>query len=115
MHACLSPVTKSFATLVSSVFGFLTTRLTSDAKDFVIAKSHARQKQLLTEYLRTVVVYAFSEHKAKLYVTCILCIYTLIFGFYHAFGRSVIIMLRILNIGLVNRSVNVTEVYHRRV
>ena len=71
---------------------------------------------MLTGHLRTVEVYAFSEHKAKLYATCILCIYIhWIFGFHHAFGRSVIIMLRILNIGLVNRSVNVTEVYHRRV
>ena len=38
-----------------------------------------------------------------------------IFGFHHAFGKSVIIMPRILNIGLINCSVNVTEVYYRRV
>ena len=43
------------------------------------AQSHnARQKQLLTGYLRTVVIYAFSEHKTKLYATCILCMYLLI-------------------------------------
>ena len=79
MHAWLSPVTKSFASLVSSVFGFLTRRLTSDAKDFVIAKSHVRQKQMFTGHLRTVEVYAFSEHKATLYATCILCIHSLNF------------------------------------
>ena len=75
--------------------------LTRDAKDFVNTKSQAREKQLLTAYLHTVVVYALSE---------------LIFGFYHAFDRSVIIMLCILNVGLsANRFVNEAVVYHRRV
>ena len=66
MHAWLLVITKSFATLVGYLFGLLTTRLTSEA-DFVNAKtskSQAREKKLLTEYLRTVLVYVFSEHKA---------------------------------------------------
>ena len=53
-------------------------------------ESQAREKKLLTEYLRTVLVYVFSEHKAQLYAKCILCIYQLILGFYHSFGRRVI-------------------------
>ena len=83
---------------VSFVFGLLTTR---DAKDFVNTKSQARKKQLLTGHLHTVVVYALSE---------------LIFGFYHAFERSVIIMLCLLIVVLsVNRFVNEAVVYHGRV
>ena len=39
--------TKFFASLVSRIVGlFYTTRLTSDANDFVNAKSHAREKPL---------------------------------------------------------------------
>ena len=52
----------------------------------IIAWDHAREKQLLIGYIGTVVIYAFSEHKALHYATCIFCIYPLIFGFYHAFG-----------------------------
>ena len=66
MHAWLLAFTKSFTSLVSCVFGLLSTRLTSEA-DFVNAKtskSQARGKGLLTGYLRTVLVYEFSEHKA---------------------------------------------------
>ena len=40
-----------------------TETLATQAKDFVNAKTHAREKQLLTGFLRTVVVYAFSENK----------------------------------------------------
>ena len=40
-----------------------TETLATQAKDFVNAKRHAREKQPLTGFLRTVVVYAFSENK----------------------------------------------------
>ena len=66
MHAWLLVFTKSFASLVSCLYGLLTTRLKSEA-DFVNAKtskSQAREKKLLKEYVRTVLVYVFSEHKA---------------------------------------------------
>ena len=66
MHAWILAFTKSFASLVSCVFGLLSTRLISEA-DFVNAKtrkSQARGKKLLTQYLRTVLVYEFSEHNA---------------------------------------------------
>ena len=40
----------------------------------------------------------------------------MMFGFYHAVARSVIVMLCHLNIGLyVSHFVNVTVVYHRKV
>ena len=58
--------TKSFASLFSCLFGLLTTRLKSEA-DFVnvkTSKNQGREKKLLTEYLRTVLVNVFSEHKA---------------------------------------------------
>ena len=91
-------------------------QLTSDANYFVNAKSHAREKQLLTGCLYTVVVYQFSEHKAQLYSTCILCIHPLIIGFYHGSGKSLIIMMCLLNVGFISQSlnVNVTVVYHKR-
>ena len=66
MHAWLLVFTKSFASLVSCLYGLLTTRPKSEA-DFVNAKtskSQAREKKLLKEYVRTVLVYVFSEHKA---------------------------------------------------
>ena len=44
LHSWLLAFTKSFASLVSRVFGLLSTRLTSDANDFVNAKSHAGKK-----------------------------------------------------------------------
>ena len=97
-RAIRNPTKDFFESLVSCVFGLLTMQLTSDANYFVNAKSHAREKQLLTGCLYTVVVYQFSEHKAQLYSTCILCIHPLIIGFYHGSGKSLIIMMCLLNV-----------------
>ena len=36
----------------------------------------------------------------KLYAKCILCIYSLIFGFYHAFGKGMITILYLLHVSL---------------
>ena len=66
LHAWLLVFKKPFASLVSCLFGLLTTRLKSEA-DFANAKtskSQAREKKLLKEYLRTVLVDVLSEHKA---------------------------------------------------
>ena len=66
MHAWLLAFTKSFASLVSCVFVLLSTRLTSEEyfANAKTSKSQARGKKLLTRYLRTVLVYKFSENKA---------------------------------------------------
>ena len=58
--ACRLAFTKSLVSLVCRVVGFCwgvqnkpTTRLTSDANDFVNAKKHAREKPLLAGYFRS--------------------------------------------------------------
>ena len=60
------PFIRSVCSKSYCVFGLLSTRLTREA-DFVNAKtskSQARGKILLTRYLRTILVYEFSGHKA---------------------------------------------------
>ena len=80
LHAWLLPCTNSFASIVSCVFGLLTTRLKSGANDFLNAKSHARDKKLLiTKYLRTVMVYAFSGFNCTQHALFLL---STVLGFY---------------------------------
>ena len=66
-------------------------------------------------YLHTVAVYAITEHNVKAQLYTVLNIIHLFILVYHAFGRSMIIQLLLLNIGLSpNCFENVTVVYHRK-